>query len=98
MAMDIGDSGALGGMTKAIYDKLNELLTPKVPADALPAAQAGWKEIAFAVATGVVTHLHDNLAIAGLSVSGTADLTVSGTKATGTVTLIHAGPTTGLVR
>jgi hypothetical protein len=98
MAIDIGDSGALGGMTKDIYEKLNELLSPKVPPDALPAAQSGWKEIAFAVATGVVTHLLAHLEVTGLTVSGSANLTVAGTSATGTVTLNQSGSTGGLVR
>ena len=98
MAMEIGDTGALGGMTKDIYDKLNELLMPKVPPEALQAAQLGWKEIAFAVATGVVNHLVDHLEITGLKVSGNASLAVSGANATGTITLEQTAPTQGLVR
>jgi hypothetical protein len=98
MAIDVGDSGALGGMTKDIYDKLNELLKGKVPDDQLTDAQAGWKEIAFAVATGVVGHLLQNLEITGLQVTGSADLTVAGGKATGTVTLKQDATTKNLVR
>jgi hypothetical protein len=98
MALDIGDSGAGGGMTKAIYDQLNAVLMPKVPEADLPDAQKGWKELAFAIATGVVQHILANLEITGLQVSGTANLTVQNNSASGTVTLQQTGNTGHLVR
>jgi hypothetical protein len=98
MALQIGDQGATTGMTKEIYDKLNEVLMPKVPSDQLADAQKGWKELAFAIATGVVTHIVEQAEVAGLAVSGNATLTVQGNQATGSVNLNQTGVTTGLIR
>lgn len=98
MALQIGDSSASDGMTKGIYDKLNELLSPTVsPAD-LSKAQNGWKQLAFAIATGVVGHIQSSGEVAGLQVGGQVSLPVANNSATGNLALTQSGPTTGLIR
>ena len=87
MALSIGDQQASGGMTKDIYDKLNEVLKPGVPPENLADAQKGWKNLAFAIATGVVNHIVNNAAVTGISVSGSVTLPVTASNATGSVTL-----------
>jgi hypothetical protein len=95
MALEIGTVNAESGMAKAIYDQLDALLSPplKAAADApgappqakaaLDAARDGWKKIAFAVATGVITHVKANMEIAGVQAAG--DVAASGSALTGTV-------------
>jgi RNA-binding protein YhbY len=87
MALNIGDQGATTGMTKEIYDKLNDLLKPKVPDANLADAQAGWKELSFAIATGVVTHIVKNAEVTNVSVSGNVTLPVAANNAAGSVSL-----------
>lgn len=96
MPLTIGDSGANAGMAKGIYDQLNEVLRPNVPAASLADAQKGWKSLAFAIATGVVTHIVNHAEVTGVSVEGTLKLPVSGANATGPVTLSQ-GATPGKV-
>jgi hypothetical protein len=96
MALEIGDQGANGGMTKDIYDKLNEVLKPKVPPANLADAQKGWKDLAFAIASGVVTHIVNNASVTGVSVAGSVTLPVAGGKAAGPVSLAQ-GATPGKV-
>jgi hypothetical protein len=98
MALQIGDQGATTGMTKEIYDKLNELFKPKVPPENLADAQKGWKDLAFAIATGVVQHITNNAQISGLTVGGTVALPVVNNSASGTLTLPQSGSTTGLIK
>src|SRR5215467_2703097 len=98
MSLQIGDQGATTGMTKDIYEKLNELLQPKVPATDLDAAQKGWKDLAFAIATGVVEHIVKNAEIAGLTVSGTVTLPVTNNNASGSLTLTQSGSTKDLIK
>jgi hypothetical protein len=98
MALQVGDQSATTGMTKEIYDKLNEMLSPTVPQENLTDAQKGWKRLAFAISTGVITHLLSNMEVAGLGVTGQATLPVAGGNASGTVTLAQNATTTGLIR
>ena len=54
MAMDPGDTNASRGMSKAIYDQLDGLLSPAIPPtppDTLAKARASWKQLAFAIAS-----------------------------------------------
>ncbi|HKY35568.1 MAG TPA: hypothetical protein VJN18_06510 [Polyangiaceae bacterium] len=97
MALSVGNEQANSGMSKAIYDKLNELLSPKIPTDKLPDVQEGWQQLAFAVATGVVAHLLENLEIKQLEVSGSVSLPVASGAAAGTITLPQSSATTGHV-
>ena len=88
----IGTLAADGGLTKAVYDQLDALLAPSLqksvdeatpearPAaqQALDAARDGWKKLAFAVASGVVGHLVDNLEVIGVQTAGNVAAAVSG--------------------
>ena len=98
MALQIGDSSASDGMTKGIYDKLNEVLSPSVPPADLGKAQDGWKKLAFAIATGVVGHILSNAEISGLGVGGPVNLPVANNAAAGNVSLTQTATTTGLIR
>lgn len=89
MALEIGDDQASSGMSKAIFDALSEALS-KPPPD----VKTSWQKLAFAVATGVITHLKANLEISGVQVTGTATLPVSSNQAQGTVTLDQTGGVT----
>lgn len=101
MALEIGDATAASGMTKAIYDQLNTLLSPPLqglkPED-LQKVQDGWKQLAFAIAGGVVSHIKANMEIFGIQSSGTASVTVGGNPGSGTVTASQTGATTGHVK
>lgn len=46
--------------------------------EALEAAREGWKQLAFAVANGVVMHLTRNVEISGIQTSGDVAATVAG--------------------
>ena len=92
MALQIGSSTADGGMTKAIFDKVDELLSPPLQdavtaatdearpgaQQALEQARAGWRLLAFAIATGVIEHLAANMEISGVTVAGTVTVPVTG--------------------
>jgi hypothetical protein len=104
MALDPGDSKASSGMSKSIYDQLNTLLSPSIPAATLPQSQASWQQLAFAIATGVVKHIQSNMEINTIQTGGTISVAISqlnGAAATGTaggsVTLNQTGSTSGHV-
>lgn len=80
MALEIGDENATSGMTKAIYDKMDELLNQSFENDpaSLEEAQKGWKNLSFAIATGVINHILDNMEIKGVTVIGDVASTVAG--------------------
>jgi hypothetical protein len=92
MALVIGTVDADSGLSKAIFEQMDILLAPplqqavdnaggdaKVKAqEALDAARKGWKQLAFAIATGVITHLTANLEITGIQTTGDVAATVSG--------------------
>lgn len=69
MALAIGDEQASTGMSKAIYDQLEASLGSGLsslpPADQAP-VKDGWRKLAFAIATGVVNHLLDELELSGV--------------------------------
>lgn len=98
MPLQIGNQAATAGMTKDIYDKLNELFQPKVPAENLADAQNGWRDLAFAIASGVAEHIVNNAEVSGLTVLGTATLPVSNDSASGSLTLKQNDSTTGLIK
>src|SRR6266516_1788915 len=106
MALTIGDQKASSGMSKDIYDQLNQLLSSAITdPPTLAKAQTSWQQLAFAIATGVVTHIKANMQISGIQVTGTIDAAVTGTvagtvvtgTATGTPNSNQTGATTGLV-
>ncbi|MCI9870544.1 hypothetical protein [Arthrobacter humicola] len=92
MAMVIGSADAQSGMSKEIFEQMDILLSPalleavdaaagdaKVKAqEALEAAREGWKQLAFAVATGVVMHLTRNVEISGIQTTGDVAANVAG--------------------
>jgi hypothetical protein len=63
MALKIGTEDASDGMTKEIYEAMDKVLAEGIPADSLPAIREGWKKLSFAIASGVVTYLMNNLQI-----------------------------------
>jgi hypothetical protein len=84
MALTIGDQNANSGMTKAIYDELGAALELGLSVDSptLNEMREGWRKLAFAVATGVITHIQSNLEVRGVQTSGNIAATVSGSTAT----------------
>lgn len=99
MAMQIGDDQASSGMTKDIYDQMDLVMQPTIPPANLEDARKGWRKLAFAIATGVITHLKNNMEIAGIQTQGNVSATVAGTlagtavtgTATGSVTATQTG-------
>jgi hypothetical protein len=106
MAMQIGDEQASTGMAKAIYDAMDQIMKPTVPPDSLEDARKGWRKLAFAVASGVVTHIKGNMEVFGIQGQGSVTTTVVGTVAgtavsgtgTGNVTTNQTGSLSGHVR
>jgi hypothetical protein len=93
MALEIGDITASSGMSKAIYDQLDTLLSPPLEGMAeedMEKVRDSWKKIAFAIATGVIEHIKSNMEIYGVEVSiSDVSTTVS------TVTTCPAGAGSG---
>ena len=96
MALDTGTLDADAGMTRAIFEEMDRLLSPplqeavtkaadaaakKSAEETLAAARAGWRKLAYAVAAGVVRHLLSNMEIYGVTSSGTITTTVNGMTA-----------------
>lgn len=106
MALDAGDKEAQTGMTKAIYDQLNTLLSPAIPAASLPDVQRGWRTLAYAISKGVVDYLVANMEVTGIQTSGTLTVNVAAPANPGAVigsgtsnfTAAQTGPTTGHVK
>lgn len=81
MALQIGPKTATSGMTKAIYDQMNGVLSP--PLSGLPPAELekirdSWKQLAFAISKGVIDHIMANIEIKGVQTRGDVSATVSG--------------------
>jgi len=94
-------------MSKAIYDQLDGLLSPAIPPtppDTLAKARASWKQLAFAIASGVVQHLQTKMDIQNIQAGGSITLGITQVNgaaatgtATGTVTLNQTGTVSGHV-
>ena len=87
MALEIGSPAATTGMTKAIYDKMNEVMASSL--DGLEPDQAepirdGWRKLAHSVATGVVDHIREHAEVVGVVTRGDISATVAGDTATQT--------------
>jgi hypothetical protein len=85
MALQIGTVSATSGMTKAVYDQINAVLSP--PLSDLPPAEIAkirdsWKQLAFAISKGVIDHLKANMEIRGVQTTGNISAAVSGSTAT----------------
>jgi hypothetical protein len=92
MALVIGNVSAESGMSQAIYVEIDALLSPPLQEavdnasdDAKPAAQEaldkareGWQKLAFAVATGVINHIVNELEVHNVQTRGTVNTTVNG--------------------
>lgn len=92
MAMTIGTAEASTGMSKEIFAQMDNLLAPglqkavdeasgdakAVAQEALDTARKNWKQLAFAIANGVITHLIANMEIAGIQTTGNVAATVNG--------------------
>jgi hypothetical protein len=105
MAMQIGDDQAGSGMAKDIFDQIDLVMQPTIPPANLPDARKGWRKLAFAVASGVITHIKNNMEISGIQAQGNVTTTVTGTvsgnavtgSGTGSVTTNQTGAPTGHV-
>jgi hypothetical protein len=109
MPLEPGNETAGEGMSKAIYDEIVSQLSGSLN-DLEPEAQNAvtqqWQRLAFAIATGVISHLKSNMEIFGIRASGpvTTDVTVTigGAEVTGVgtgnVITNQSGATTGHVR
>lgn len=85
MALQIGNKTATSGITKAIYDQMNVILSPPLsnlpPAD-LEKIHDSWKQLAFAISKGVIDHIMANIEIKGVQTTGNVSAAVSGSTAT----------------
>lgn len=87
MPLEIGNTSATSGMSKAIYDQLNTILSP--PLSGMPPAELAkirdsWKQLAYAISKGVIDHIKTNMEIKGIQASGNINAAVSGSAATQT--------------
>jgi hypothetical protein len=92
MALDPGTKYADSGMSKAIYDAINEELSlpleqtveaaegdAKTKAQAaLDGARDGWKKLAYAIATGVISHITDYMEVYDITTQGDVTTTIQG--------------------
>ncbi len=79
--MEIGDITASAGMTKAIFDKLAELLEPdlgEVSPEELEKIRLAWRKIALAVATGVIDHMKAHMEIVDVRTRGKVNTNITG--------------------
>ena len=103
MALQIGDINASFGMSKAIYDELNNILSPPLdgtPSEEMTKIRDAWRQLAFAVAKGVISHIKSNMEISGVEVSindvsTNVNVTTSCPSGTGTGTGTGSGSATG---
>lgn len=84
MALNIGNSNATTGMTKSIYDKIRQVMEPmeNVEEPDMEPIREGWRNLSFAVASGVIEHLIANLEIAGIETQGSINAEVDGNTET----------------
>ncbi|HEX2084699.1 MAG TPA: hypothetical protein VHF89_03380 [Solirubrobacteraceae bacterium] len=92
MALQVGSVDAGSGMSKAIFDQIDALLSPPLEqaveaADgdvkaeaqqALDRARDSWRKLSFAIATGVIGHVLSNLEVVGVQTRGDVAASVSG--------------------
>lgn len=81
MAMTIGDQTAASGMTKDVYDEIRNILEPglsDLSEDDLEPIREGWRNLAFAVSTGVINHIVNNMEIHDVQTRGSVSATVNG--------------------
>ncbi len=86
MALDIGNTNATTGMSKAIYDTIRSVMEPidGVEGQALEDIRTSWKKLAYAISKGVIDHVKANMEIKGVQTTGNISAAVSGSTATQT--------------
>jgi hypothetical protein len=87
-----GDITASSGMSKAIYQEVDTLLSPPLQQavdgaegdakekaqEALDKSREGWRKLSYAIAQGVIEHIKANMEIYGVQTQGDINTTVSG--------------------
>jgi hypothetical protein len=84
MGLQIGDINATSGMSKAIFDQLNMILSPPLggtPQGEMEKIRDSWRKLAFAIAKGVIEHITANMEIFGVTAQGNVNAAVSGNTA-----------------
>lgn len=90
MALTTGSENADAGMSQAIYQEMDRLLSPPLQAmvdsadgparevaqKTLADARAGWKKVAFAIASGVIAHILEHMEIVGVTTQGSIRVTI----------------------
>lgn len=84
MALNIGNNNATSGMSKSIYDKIRQVMEPieNVEEADMEPIRDGWRDLAFAVASGVVEHMVANMEVYGIQTEGEINADVDGNTAT----------------
>jgi Flp pilus assembly protein TadG len=97
MGMTIGTAAADQGMSKEIFAQMDLLLAPplqkavdeaagdakSVAQQALDKARTNWKQLAFAIANGVINHVTANMEITGIQTTGDVAAAVNGASLPG---------------
>ena len=106
--MDSGDATAGSGMSAAIFAKLKpffiDTLPPGTPASVSAENEKRLKELAFAIADGVISHIVSSMEIAGVTVgldgppSQTVETFVAGVGTEGGALVAGAFPVVGSIR
>jgi hypothetical protein len=81
MALTVGNQNATTGMTRDIYEQMRTILEPDLAGlgeEEIEPIREGWRKLAFAVATGVITHLRTNMEINGIQTRGNVAAAVNG--------------------
>jgi hypothetical protein len=108
MTMTIGTAAADQGMAKDIFIQVDQLLAPPlqkaiddadgdakaVAQEALDTARTNWRQLAFAIANGVITHLTAHMEITGIQTTGSVAATVNGLTGPAPGPAAHAHPVT----
>jgi len=95
MALIIGSEMADSGMSEAIYQEMDQQLSPTLQKavddaegeakakaqEALDGAREGWKRLAYCIAKGVIEHMKANMEILGIETRGSVNTTVQGNTA-----------------
>ena len=81
MGLDFGDITASDGMSRAIYDRIREVIEPdfgELEENDLKVIREGWQKLSYAIARGVIEYIVENMEIYGIQTSGNVSTTVSG--------------------
>ena len=81
MALVIGNENANSGMSKAIFDQLDTLLSPPLAdlaEEELEKIRDSWRSLAFAISKGVIDHIIANMEIRGVQTQGNVATSVNG--------------------